>query len=77
MQAIGYNCGELESLNLGWCEEVSDAGVMSLAFGCHDLRALDLCGCVLITGTFDTLCFFLEYYRHHLALIDMMIICDY
>ncbi|KAL7596889.1 F-box protein SKP2A [Lactuca sativa] len=49
LKAIGYNCGELESLNLGWCEEVSDAGVMSLAFGCHDLRALDLCGCVLIT----------------------------
>lgn len=49
LQAIGYNCIQLQSLNLGWCEGVSDAGVMSLAFGCPDLRALDLCGCVLIT----------------------------
>jgi len=23
---------------------------MSLAYGCPDLRTLDLCGCVLITG---------------------------
>lgn len=50
MQAIGRNCGQLQSLNLGWCEEVGDAGVMSLAYGCHDLHALDLCGCLLITG---------------------------
>ncbi|KAJ0578876.1 putative F-box domain, leucine-rich repeat domain superfamily, F-box-like domain superfamily [Helianthus annuus] len=49
LKAIGYNCSQLQSLNLGWCEEVGDAGVTSLAYGCHDLRALDLCGCVLIT----------------------------
>ncbi|KAF8404353.1 hypothetical protein HHK36_009236 [Tetracentron sinense] len=49
LQAIAYNCSQLQSLNLGWCEDVSDAGVMSLAFGCPDIRALDLCGCVLIT----------------------------
>ncbi|XP_057973686.1 F-box protein SKP2A-like [Malania oleifera] len=49
LQAIGRNCSQLQSLNLGWCERVSDDGVMSLAKGCPDLRALDLCGCVLIT----------------------------
>ncbi|RVX03241.1 F-box protein SKP2B [Vitis vinifera] len=49
LQAIGRNCSQLQSLNLGWCEDVSDAGVMSLAYGCPDLRALDLCGCVHIT----------------------------
>ncbi|XP_071693174.1 F-box protein SKP2A-like [Rutidosis leptorrhynchoides] len=49
LKAIGYNCGQLQSLNLGWCEEVGDSGVTSLAYGCHDLRALDLCGCLLIT----------------------------
>ncbi|XP_059630593.1 F-box protein SKP2B-like [Cornus florida] len=49
LKAIGYNCGQLQSLNLGWCENVGDVGVMSLAYGCPDLRALDLCGCVLIT----------------------------
>ncbi|XP_076887252.1 F-box protein SKP2A-like [Bidens hawaiensis] len=49
LKTIGYNCSQLQSLNLGWCEEVGDDGVTSLAYGCHDLRALDLCGCVLIT----------------------------
>ncbi|KAA8546490.1 hypothetical protein F0562_002771 [Nyssa sinensis] len=49
LKAIGYNCHQLQSLNLGWCENVGDGGVMSLAYGCPDLRALDLCGCVLIT----------------------------
>eukprot|EP00262_Sarcandra_glabra_P004524 TRINITY_DN1560_c0_g1_i1.p1 TRINITY_DN1560_c0_g1~~TRINITY_DN1560_c0_g1_i1.p1 ORF type:complete len:360 (-),score=25.80 TRINITY_DN1560_c0_g1_i1:394-1473(-) len=49
LQAIAYNCSQLQSLNLGWCEGVSDTGVMSLALGCPDLRALDLCGCVHIT----------------------------
>ncbi|CAK9153994.1 unnamed protein product [Ilex paraguariensis] len=49
LKAIGYNCNQLQSLNLGWCENVGDVGVMSLAYGCPDLRALDLCGCVLIT----------------------------
>lgn len=50
MQAIGHCCNQLQSLNLGWCENVSDVGVMSLAAGCPDLRTLDLCGCVRITG---------------------------
>ncbi|KAL7176296.1 hypothetical protein ACSBR2_029776 [Camellia fascicularis] len=49
LKTIGYNCRQLQSLNLGWCENVGDVGVMSLAYGCPDLRALDLCGCVLIT----------------------------
>lgn len=50
MQAIAQNCNQLQSLNLGWCEDITDKGVTSLASGCPDLRALDLCGCVLITG---------------------------
>lgn len=50
MQAIGGYCKELQSLNLGWCENVGDVGVMSLADGCPDLRTVDLCGCVCITG---------------------------
>ncbi|GJX60978.1 F-box protein SKP2A-like protein [Tanacetum coccineum] len=49
LKAIGYNCNQLQSINLGWCEGVGDVGVMSLAYGCPNLRALDLCGCVLIT----------------------------
>lgn len=50
VQAIGRNCPDLRSLNLGWCENVGDAGVIGLADGCPDLEALDLCGCVHITG---------------------------
>ena len=50
VQAIGNNCNQMQSLNLGRCEKISDDGVMSLAYGCPDLRTLDLCGCVLITG---------------------------
>ncbi|KAF8088443.1 hypothetical protein N665_0541s0008 [Sinapis alba] len=49
LEAIGNNCNQMQSLNLGWCENISDDGVMSLAYGCPDLRTLDLCGCVLIT----------------------------
>ncbi|XP_043688487.1 F-box protein SKP2A-like [Telopea speciosissima] len=49
LQAIACNCNQLQSLNLGWCEGVTDVGVICLALGCPDLRALDMCGCVLIT----------------------------
>ncbi|XP_076891224.1 F-box protein SKP2A-like [Bidens hawaiensis] len=49
LKAIGYNCRQLESINLGWCEGVGDVGVMSLAYGCPNLHAIDLCGCVFIT----------------------------
>ncbi|KAK9003032.1 hypothetical protein V6N11_060603 [Hibiscus sabdariffa] len=50
LQAIGRNCNMLQSLNLGWYYNVGDHGVMSLAYGCPDLRCLDMCGCVCITG---------------------------
>lgn len=50
LQAISFNCPKLQYLNLGWCEDISDEGVTNLAVGCPDLRALDLCGCVHITG---------------------------
>lgn len=49
LEAIAYNCNQLETLNLGWCDFVTDIGVTSLAFGCPKLRQMDLCGCVLIT----------------------------
>ncbi|XP_075506094.1 coronatine-insensitive protein 1-like [Primulina tabacum] len=49
LKAIGSNYNNLQSLILGWCDRVCDEGVKSLARGCPGLRALDLCGCVLIT----------------------------
>ncbi|XP_074286772.1 F-box protein SKP2A-like isoform X2 [Silene latifolia] len=56
LQAIVYNCSELQTLNLGWCENVGVLGVTSLAYGCPNLRALDLCGCVLITESKKQAC---------------------
>eukprot|EP01018_Ginkgo_biloba_P039790 Gb_05223 [translate_table: standard] len=47
--ALAYNCCHLQSLNLGWCERVTDVGITGLAKWCPELRAMDLCGCVLIT----------------------------
>ncbi|PHU22835.1 hypothetical protein BC332_07942 [Capsicum chinense] len=35
-------------VNLGWCDKVGNEGVMSLVYRCPNLRALDLCGCLLI-----------------------------
>ncbi|MBA0876764.1 hypothetical protein Goshw_025858, partial [Gossypium schwendimanii] len=49
LQAIGQNYNMLHSLNLGWCDNIGDLGVTSLAYGCPDLRCLDMCGCVRIT----------------------------
>jgi F-box and leucine-rich repeat protein 1 (S-phase kinase-associated protein 2) len=55
LQAIACNCGQLQSLNLGWCDSITDKGVTSLASGCPELRAVDLCGCVLITGNISSM----------------------
>ncbi|XP_059065613.1 F-box protein SKP2A-like [Cryptomeria japonica] len=46
---LAHNCCHLQSLNLGWCEMVTNVGVTGLAQCCLELRALDLCGYVLIT----------------------------
>lgn len=49
-QALAQNCSELQLLNVGWCEIITDVGVTALAHGCPDLRVVDFCGCLLITG---------------------------
>ncbi|KAL1543751.1 F-box protein skp2a [Salvia divinorum] len=49
LKSIGFSCHQMQSLNLGWCDRVSDEGVKSLAYGCPNFRALDLCGRLLIT----------------------------
>ena len=76
MQAIGQNCNMLQYLNLGWCENVGDLGVMSLAYGCPDLRCLDLCGCVRITGIPCVGCLFgihnVEYHSLGLATFNVI-----
>lgn len=52
MQALAQHCRGLQSLNLGWCEHITDKGVIALTQGCPDLRVVDLCGCSLITGLY-------------------------
>lgn len=63
---ISCGCHKLQFLNLGWCESVSDAGVINLTMGCQDLRSLDLCGCVLITGMYVCICILPQFqpFRH-------------
>jgi len=55
VSCCGSRCGgehdaaagrRLRSVNLGWCERVTEAGVAALAAGCPGLQALDLCGCI-------------------------------
>ena len=45
-----YNCNQFQLINIGWCEGVGDVAVISLPYGCPTLCALDLCGCIFITG---------------------------
>lgn len=49
-QALAQNCSGLQYLNVGWCEQITDVGVTALALGCRDLRFIDFCGCLQITG---------------------------
>ncbi|KAK9047301.1 hypothetical protein V6N11_053148 [Hibiscus sabdariffa] len=48
LQAIGRNCNMLQTLNLGWCDNVDDS-VIPLASKCLHLRSLDLYYCRNIT----------------------------
>jgi F-box and leucine-rich repeat protein 1 (S-phase kinase-associated protein 2) len=44
--ALAQNCCDLQFLNFGL---VTDVGVTGLAQGCPEMRAVNLCSCVLIT----------------------------
>ncbi|KAJ0795796.1 putative leucine-rich repeat domain superfamily [Helianthus annuus] len=48
IEFVGY-WRQLESINLGWCYKLGDAGVMSLAYGCPNLNAIDLFQCISVT----------------------------
>ena len=47
--AIGRHCPNLESLNLGRCPDIKDAGVMAIAEGCPKLQTVNLAGCKTIS----------------------------
>ncbi|KAL1095050.1 hypothetical protein V6Z11_D06G130900 [Gossypium hirsutum] len=49
VETIAKFCHDLQDLDLSKSfKAIGDLGVMSLAYGCPDLRCLDLCGCVRI-----------------------------
>lgn len=46
-------CGlrrQLQELNLGWCECVTEIGLQAVAECCPDLEMLDLCGCTKVSS---------------------------
>ena len=48
-QSLGAGCGQLLSINLEYCIEVTDAGISALVAGCGQLRSIDLAGCSKVT----------------------------
>ena len=48
VQALA-NCHQLESLNLTWCVQITDAGVVAVASGCPSLGLLSLHGILGVT----------------------------
>ncbi|KAJ9589696.1 hypothetical protein L9F63_017102, partial [Diploptera punctata] len=53
LEGIANRCVHLMALSLGWCWEVTDAGILKLICNCNKLQILDLLGVVRITG-FET-----------------------
>ena len=41
-QAIGQHCKNLMFLELGWCYEITDAGIVAVSGGCLELSAVNL-----------------------------------
>ena len=48
-QSLGAGCGQLLSIDLGDCDQVTDAGISALVAGCGQLRSIDLNGCYQVT----------------------------
>ena len=48
-QALGRGCGQLQSINLTRCTNVTDAGVSALGRGCGQLQRINLSGCYEVT----------------------------
>lgn len=50
LAAVGQCCKQLEDLNLRFCEDLSDTGVVEVALGCgKSLKALGVAACAKIT----------------------------
>ena len=47
---MAKNCPQLTSLDIGWCERVSDQGIAGLVEGCTKLTELNLSYCEAVTS---------------------------
>ena len=48
-QSLVAGCGQLRSINLLYCIEVTDAGMSALGAGCGQLRSINLQYCIEVT----------------------------
>ena len=44
VSALVAGCGQLQNIDLGYCDQVTDAGISALGAGCGQLRSIDLKG---------------------------------
>ena len=49
VSALGAGCGQLLSINLGYCGKVTDASVSALGAGCGQLQSINLSYCCNLT----------------------------
>ena len=47
--ALGHGCGQLQSIDLTSCRQVTDVGISALGHGCGQLQRIDLEGCDEVT----------------------------
>ncbi|GKB97518.1 leucine-rich repeat domain, L domain-like protein [Tanacetum coccineum] len=53
LEIITKLCKYLEVVDLSWCQNITDRGIWSLNQNCHQVRALNVCGCVKVVGLAD------------------------
>ena len=49
ISALGAGCGQLQSIDLGCCTEVTDTGISALGAGCCQLQSIIIRGCDQMT----------------------------
>jgi hypothetical protein len=49
MIALAQGCPLLSSIDLSYCQSITDAGIVALAQGCPQLRDVELQSCTAIT----------------------------
>ena len=49
VSALGDGCGQLQTIDLSYCDGITDMGVSALGDGCGQLQTIDLSDCRRIT----------------------------